>query len=67
MAQHHNTVRPSYTVSLIPNKGESQVCVLQVLSTELYEAWHGDQHQFSPNIFHTYSRERVIRINKIIT
>lgn len=63
MAQHHNTVQPYYTVSLIPNKGQSQqACVLHVLSTELYEVWRGDQHQFSPYIFLIHSKdERVIQ------
>ena len=28
---------------------------------------NGDQHQFSPNNIHTSSREKVMRINKIIT
>ena len=28
---------------------------------------NGDQHQFSPNNIHTSSREKVMRINKLIT
>ena len=70
MAQHHNAVQPSYTVSLIPYQSrESQVCVLHdcVLSTELYKVWHGDQLQFSRDIFHTSSRERSVGINKLVT
>ena len=28
---------------------------------------NGDQHQFSPNNLHTLSRDKVMRINEIIT
>ena len=28
---------------------------------------NGDQHQFSPNNIHTLSRDKVMRINKMIT
>ena len=27
----------------------------------------GDQDQFSPNVIHTFSRDKVMRINKVIT
>ena len=28
---------------------------------------NGDQHQFSPNVIHTKSRDKVMRIDKMIT
>ena len=44
------------------------ICFLGQLCLDLINPLspNGDQHQFSPNNFHTLSREKVMRIDKMI-
>ena len=56
-----------YQKKLVPSFQTSRQMKTNIFPNFNPLSTNGDQHQFSPNNIHTSSREKVMRINKMIT